>query len=132
MKNFVLSALTVLFALTTGLRAQDSAIVAHVDHEFVAAGKTFPAGTYRFVPDVNFQFLTVRNNDGGASAFVIPMIFESTSAEHEHLTLERVAGVSYLSEIATPVGVYTLAVPRVSTRLAKQKEQDVTSSAGTN
>lgn len=135
MKKFVLSALTItcLFALTTGLRAQDGAIVAHVDQEFVAAGTTFPAGTYRFTSDSpGSRFVSIRNLDEVSTAYVLPMTFEGTAAEQAHLTLQRVDGVSYLSEIATPLGVYTLASPRALTKLAKAKERDAISSSGTN
>jgi hypothetical protein len=134
MKKSVLSALalTGLLALTTGLRADDRSIVANVDHEFVAAGKTFPAGTYSFGADFGSQYLTIRSNDGHGSALVLLMIFDGTAPEQEHLTFQRVAGANYLTEIATPSGVYTLAPPRVSTRVAKEKEHEAMSSAGTN
>jgi hypothetical protein len=134
MKKFVLSALTItcLFALTTGLRADDSAIVAHVDQEFVAAGKTFPAGTYKFAPEsVGSRFLTIRNLEGD-SAFVLPMIFDGAAPQHAHLTLQQMGGVNYLSEIATPLGVYTLAQPRALNKLAKAKNHDAMSASGTN
>ena len=135
MKKFVLSALTVacLFALTTGLRADDGAIVAHVDQEFVAAGKTLPRGTYRFAPDFpGSRFVTIHRMDGDSTVFVLSMIFDGAAPERAHLTLQRVEGVSYLSEIATPFGVYTLAPPRALAKFAKVKERDALSSSGTN
>ena len=135
MKKFVLSALTItcLFALTTGLRAQDGAVVAHVDREFVASGKTFSGGTYRFVPDSpGSRFVSIRNVEGDSSAIVLSMIFEGATPDHAHLTLQQVDGVTYLSSIATPFGTYTLASPRALTKLAKAKEHDSMSSTGTN
>jgi hypothetical protein len=136
MKKFILSALTVacLFALTTGLRADDGAIVARLDQDFVVAGKTFPAGTYRFAPDSpGSRFVTIRGVDGDSTAVALSIVFDGTSAEHAHLTLQEVQGVNYLSEIATPLGVYTLAAPRSLTKFAKEKEHDsMMSSTGTN
>lgn len=135
MKQFILSALTLacLFALPTGLRADDGAVVAHVDQEFVAAGKTFPAGTYRFAPNgPGSRFVTIQNLDGDSTALALSMIFDGAAPDHAHLTLKQVDGVSYLSEIATPFGVYTLAAPRVLTKIAKTKEHDAMSSFGTN
>lgn len=133
MKKFVLTALALagLLALATGLRADDRDLVAHIDHEFVAAGQTFPAGTYRFVPESTSQFLTIRSN-GRASVFVIPMVFEGSAQGLEHVAFQRLGGVNYLSEVATPFGVYTLAVPRESTRLARGKAHGATSSAVEN
>jgi hypothetical protein len=135
MKKFVLFALTLtcLFALTTGLRAEEAAIVAHVDQEFVAGGATFPAGTYRFDPDTpGSRFVTIRNLDGDSSAIALAMIFDGAAPDHVHLTLKQADGVSYLSEIATPLGVYTLAVPRPLTKFAKAKERDGMSASGSN
>jgi len=60
------------------------------------------------------------------------VIFDGAAPERAHLTLQRVEGVSYLSEIATPSGVYTLAPPRVLTKFAKVKAADAVSSSGTN
>jgi len=135
MTKFVFSALaiTLLLALATGLRADDGAIVAHVDQEFVAAGKTLPPGTYRFAPDFpGSRFVTIRSMDGESTIFVLSVIFDGAAPERAHLTLQRVEGVSYLSEIATPSGVYTLAPPRVLTKFAKVKAADAVSSSGTN
>ncbi len=136
MKKFVLSALTVvcLFALTTGLRADDGAIVARLDQDFVVAGKTFPAGTYRFAPDSpGSRFVTIRNAEGDSTAVALSIVFDGTTAQPSHLTLREVQGVNYLSEIATPLGVYTLAAPRPLTKSAREKESDsMLSSTGTN
>lgn len=135
MKKFVLSALTItcLFALTTGLRAQDGVVVAQVDREFVAAGKTFPAGTYRFATDSpSTRFLSIHNVGDVTTAYVIPMSFEGATPDHAHLVFKQVDGVNYLSSIATPLGTYNLASPRALTKVAKAKEHDAMSSSGTN
>lgn len=135
MKKFVLSALTItcLFALTTGLRADDSAIVAHMDQEFVAAGQTFSPGTYRFSSDsAGSPFVTIRNVDGNSAAIVLSIVFDGSPIGHEHVTFQRVGDVNYLSEIATQLGVYTLAQPRGLNKLAKAKNHDAMSASGTN
>jgi hypothetical protein len=135
MKKFVLSALTLacLFVLTTGLRADDGAIVAHVDQEFVVAGQTFPAGTYRFAPDSpSSRFVTISNKEGDSTAIVLPIMFDGAAPEHSRLLLQQVDGRNYLSEIATPLGVYTLAPPQALTKFAKAKEHEAMSASGTN
>ncbi len=135
MKKYVLSALTLasVFALTTGLRADDGTVIAHVDQEFVAAGKTFPAGTYKFVLDLpGSRTLTIRGDQADAGAMLLPMTFDGAAVEQAHVTFQRVGDVNYLSEIATPIGVYTLAPPRALTKLAKAKDHDAMSPSGTN
>jgi len=136
MKKYALIATTVtcLFALTTGLRADDGVIVAHVDQEFVAAGKTFSAGTYRFAPELESGFVAIRNLDGRDSTTMLLPMFEgaASAGEHSHLTFQRVEGTSYLSQIATRRGVYSLASPKASTKLVKAKERDRMSASGTN
>jgi len=134
MKSIILSALTLacILTLATGLHAEDGYIVAHVDQEFVAAGKTFPAGTYTFFTDLQSRSLMIRNSEGNASAFVVATSFDGRTPDHAYLRLERIDGVSYLSEIATPLGVYTLASPHVQMKEAKAKQRDTFSSAGTN
>ena len=134
MKKLVFCVLTLacLSALATGLRADDGAIVANVDQDFVAAGKTFPAGTYRFAPDSpGSGFVTIRNQEGDSTAVVLPIVYDSSAPKRAHLLLRRVDGVNYLSEIATPLGVYTLASPRAS-KVEEAKEHAAMSSAGTN
>lgn len=135
MKKYVLIALTFtcLFALTTGLRAEDGIIVAHVDQEFVVAGQRFSAGTYRFAPDFpESGYVTMRNLDKESTTLLLPMILDSSAPVRSHLLLERVDGVSYLSEIATPRGVYTLTSGRELNKLAKEKERNRLSQSGTN
>jgi len=135
MKKLVLTALTItcLFALTTGLRADDDAIVAHIDQDFVAAGATFPAGTYRLAPEsAGSRFVIIRNATGDSTAIVLPMIFDGAAPDHAHLTFQQVGGVNYLREIATPLGVFTLPAPRALTKYARTKDRDAMSSTGTN
>ena len=134
MKKLVFCALTLacLSALATGLRADDGAIVANVDQDFVAAGKTFPAGTYRFAPDSpGSRFVTIRNHEGDSTAVVLPIVYDASAPQRAHLLLRRVDGVNYLSEIATPLGVFTLATTRKLEQI-EAKDRDAMSSTGTN
>lgn len=135
MKKYALIALTLtcVFAFATGLRADDGIIVAHVDQEFVVAGKTFSPGTYRFAPEFpGSGYVTMRNIEGDSAAMLLPMIFEHAASKHSHLILQRVDGVSYLSQVATPRGVYTLTSREALNKLAKSKEQDRLAQSGTN
>jgi hypothetical protein len=130
----VLLALIGLFALNAGARAQEEGkVVAKVPYEFVAGGKTLPAGTYtitRVSPET--RILEIRSNETFQdSAFLLP-ISSDAAVDHAELTLESVGDTYYLSRVATSAGVYTLPTPKAATTAAKVKHRDAMSSAGTN
>jgi hypothetical protein len=130
----VLLVLIGLFALSAGARAQEEGkVVAKVPYEFVAGGKTLPAGTYRITrvsPET--RILEIRSNETFQdSAFLLP-ISSDWAVDHAELTLESVGDTYYLSRVATSAGVYTLPTPKAATTAAKVKHRDAMSSAGTN
>jgi len=134
MKKLVATALTLVFisALTTAMSAEEGTIVTRLDHDFVVAGATLPAGTYRFTRDIpGSQFFTIRSSDGHPAAFVLPMTFEAAARDRAHLTLLQIGGVTYLRQITTPRGVYTLVSPRATKPIGTNKCEAM-SSAGTN
>jgi hypothetical protein len=118
MKKYFLSALitlTSLFALAGGARAEPGYVVVHIQQDFVAGGKALPAGTYRVYQDLpgTGQALVLLGDAAGASAILIPTMHVASSPERLRVKLTRVANVYYLSEVATELGVYTLAAPKI-------------------
>jgi hypothetical protein len=131
----VLLALIGLFGLSAGAHAQEEGkVVAKIAYEFVAGGKTLPAGTYtitRVSPETQ-PTLQIRNQETlQDSAFLLP-ISSDAAVDHAGLSLERVGDTYYLSRVATTAGVYTLPMPKAATTAAKVKQHDAMPSAGTN
>ena len=131
----VVLTLTCLLGLGIGAHAQDAGrIVVKVPFEFVAGGKTLPAGTYtigRLSPAIH-PALLIDNKDTGAFAVVLPSVPDGDSAGQTELSFERVGDKVFLSKVGTPAGVYTILTPRATTRLAQMKAYGATSSSGTN
>jgi hypothetical protein len=103
--------ITGLFAMTTGAWAEAN-VVANINHDFVAGGKTHSAGTYT-VYRVSPEAMILRSEETGASTFLLPSMHEEALPGHEiKVKLIEAGGVYYLSEIATDVKVYTLPAPQ--------------------
>jgi hypothetical protein len=131
----VVLTMTCLFGLGISAHAQDtSGVVVKVPFEFVAGGKTLPAGTYsvgRLSPAIP-SALIIDSKDNGAFALVLPIILDGDSAGHAELSFERVGDKYFLSKVGTPAGVYTIPTPRAMTKLAQMNDHGITSSSGTN
>ena len=129
----VVLTMTCLLGLGISARAQDaSGVVVNVPFEFVAGGKTLPAGTYsvgRLSPGIH-PSLIIDSKDNGAFALVLPIVPDGDSAGRTELSFERAGGKYFLSKVATPAGVYTLLTQRAMTRLAQMNDHGVTSSSG--
>ena len=137
MKKYLLGALitlTGLFALATGAQAGTGDVVVHIKQDFVAGGKAFPAGTYKVLQDDTGtgQVLILRGEQPGESAFLVANTHDSSLPKQPEVKLTRVGEVYYLSEVATELGVYTLAEPSVVTRTAKTTDQTTMSPSGSN
>jgi len=127
--------MTCLLGLGIGAHAQDAGrVVVKVPFEFVAGGKTLPAGTYtigRLSPAIH-PALIIDNKDTGAFAIVLPTVPDGDSAAQAELSFERVGDKVFLSKVGTPAGVYTILTPRAATKLAQMNDHGGTSSSGTN
>jgi hypothetical protein len=137
MKKYLLGALITLaglFALVAGAQAETGDVLVHIKQDFIAGGKAFPAGTYKILQGVPWtaHALILRGEQPGASALLIPTTHDGSSPERLEMKLTRVGEVYYLSEVATDLGVYTLARPQVVTRTAKAKDRGTKSSSGSN
>ena len=138
MKKYLLSAiimLTGLFALATGAEAGTGDIVIKINQDFMAGGKAFPAGTYKVTRDFpgTNQALILRGEQPGESVFLLPAARDTTSSvQRPEVQLTRVGDAYYLTEVATELGVYSLALPRAEARTAKATDQGSASSPGSN
>ena len=104
-------ALAGLLAVTPAAVAQD--LVVHIQQEFVAGGKTLPAGDYTITKNIGGggQVLMLRGTRSGAVAFLVPVTQESPVEGRNQVTLLRDGDALYLQEIASDRGVFTLAAP---------------------
>ena len=112
-------------------------IVVTIPFEFVVAGKTLPAGTYRVnrVADDKWDGLIFRNFENRAAAIVRPIAVESASADKATVSFEKAGGEHFLSKIQTGDNVFTIPVSRAAIQLASGKSHTNTasgSSAGTD
>jgi len=125
--------LTCLLGLGISARAQDTeGVRVNVPFEFVAGGKTLPAGTY------TIGRLSVETSSGisilssGHGAFALPIAVDGPPVEQPKLSFEHVGDKYFLSEAATPGGIYTFAAPTAMVMLAQKKEHSTVSSSGGN
>ncbi|MBZ5649349.1 MAG: hypothetical protein LAO18_02560 [Acidobacteriia bacterium] len=137
MKKYLFSALVTfagLFALAASAQAQTGDVLVQIKQDFTAGGKAFPAGTYKVLQSFpgTAQTLVLRNQESGGSAFLIPTAHDALSSKQPEVKLTRVGDVYYLTEVATELGVYTLAPARVETRTAKATDRGVMSPSGSN
>ena len=137
MKKFLLGALitlTGLFALASAAHAQTGGVVLHINQDFIAGGKALPGGTYRISQDLSGsgKTLLLRGDQPGALAVLLPITQDAVSSNRLQAKLTRVGDVYYLSQVGTDLGVYTLPAPPIVTRMAKARDLDRTSSAGSN
>jgi hypothetical protein len=133
--------LTVLFTLISflglgiGARAQDAEIViANVPHDFVAGGRVLPTGTYKISRVVlpGSSELLVRNYDTAAGVYVLPTEFRDAPGKHAQLSLLSVGGKYFLNKIQTSNGIYTIAIPHSTTKLAQTEQHEGIFASGSN
>jgi len=111
----ILMGLAVFAGLSITAKAQVlDQIVVTIPFEFVIAGKTLPAGTYRAnrLSNDRWEGLILSSSKNRASIMVHPVTVKSAPADKVHVDFERVGGQYFLSKIATADNVFTIAVPR--------------------
>jgi hypothetical protein len=132
---------TVLFALVCmlgfGLEAraqEEDTVVANVPYDFVVGSQVLPAGTYavsRVEVTTGSRDLKIVSYQTGASALFIPTVFDDVQIGHAQLSFEHAGDRYFLSGIETPIGTYSIAVPRSAITLARM-EQHSSSASGSN
>ena len=107
-------------------------IVVNIPYEFVVAGKTLPAGTYRVnrAPNSIERLLVFSSFDNGTSVIVLATDVENIPADKAQISLEQVEGQYFLSKIETADHVFNIPVSRSAIMEAAAKSHRGTSAAG--
>jgi hypothetical protein len=125
--------LTCLLGVGISAHAQDTeGVRVKVPFEFVAGGKTLPAGTYTLSRLSLEPYSGIAISSYGHGALVIPIAVDGTPAEQPKLSFEHVGGKYFLTEADTAGGVYSFALPKAMVAMAQAKDQGSVSSGGSN
>ena len=121
----------------SGMAARGQAvdqIVVKIPYEFVVAGKTLPAGSYRVdrVSDKNERALVLSSFENHASTVVVPTQDEVSKAEKSSVSFEQVGGKYFLSEIKTADHLFTVRVSRSEIMEASAKSHSGASPSGSS
>jgi hypothetical protein len=134
----VLSAFFGLAALAAATRANEpDQIIVNVPYEFVVAGKTLPAGTYRVkrADDHDSRVLAITSFENRDGALLLSSDISPTREGKPTLIFERVGDQYFLSKIETADHIFTLPVSTKATQvvaLKKQTSPSASSSSGSN
>jgi hypothetical protein len=131
----ILIALIGLAGLGTAAKGQViDQIVVHIPYEFVAAGKTLPAGTYRVnrVSGANEEALILSSFENGAGAIILSAQVENSSADKAQVTFEQVGSQHFLSKIETADHLFTFPISRSAILEAAAKSPSGTSAPGSS
>lgn len=141
MKKHCVRILSVFFglaalAVTVKGQAVDQ-IVVKIPYEFVVAGKTLPAGTYRInrVTDRNEKALAISSFENHAVVLVSSEIVDQNRAEQPVVGFQQVGDQHFLSKIVTAEHVFTVPVSRSAVLEASMKSHggpSESSSSGSN
>jgi hypothetical protein len=109
-------------------------IVVTIPFEFVVAGKTLPAGTYRVnrVSDDKWDGLVFRSFETRAGVIVRPTEVQSASADQAKVSFEKAGDEHFLSKIQTGDNVFTIPVSREAILLASGKSHTNTASGSSS
>jgi hypothetical protein len=115
--------LALIGVLGLGMAAQANSrrvITVDMPNEFVASGKTLPAGTYtlRAVSDVPGDGLILNSFDNRVGVIVHPIETEEVQTNKSNVSFQRVGDQLFLNRIQTADVAYTLSVPHAATLLA--------------
>ena len=125
--------LTSLCGLGVGARAETHReVTVKIPYEFVADGRTLPAGTYTVsrLSDDRLAGLSIVSYEQRSGVLVLTNQFESRPGDAAKARFERVGDMYYLSSIETLDGVYTVFLPHSISVLARSKHGGGTSASG--
>ena len=125
--------LTSLCGLVVGARAETHReVTVKIPYEFVAGGRTLPAGTYTVsrLSDDRRAGLSIVSYEQQSGVLVLTNQFENRPADDAKVRFERVGDMYYLSSIETLDGVYTVSLPHSISVLARSKHGGGTSAPG--
>ncbi|HWO36927.1 MAG TPA: hypothetical protein VNO32_49750 [Candidatus Acidoferrum sp.] len=109
-------------------------ILVNIPYEFVVAGKTLPAGTYRVnrLSDADHETLILSSVESRARVMVLSTSVESTQADKPEVSFEHVGGQHFLSKIETADHVFTIPVSRSEILEAAARSHSGTSASGSS
>jgi len=89
-------------------------LVVTLPFDFVAGGKTLPAGTYTVstFTDDKYDGLLLSNYDARASVFVRPSEIDSAASSKPEVSFEQAGDQHFLSTIRTVHDIYNIPVSR--------------------
>jgi hypothetical protein len=135
MKNYagILVAVVFSLGLSGAARAatQDDVVV-KLPFEFVAGGKTLPAGTYvvRHLSDESSGPLILTNRDNGSSVFVLPHVSDHASDDKPQVSFKQVGDQYFLSTIQTTFDIYQIPISHSAIVVAEAKVRNSGMSSG--
>jgi hypothetical protein len=118
MKHFCIRILSAVFGLAAlAITAKGQAVdqlVVNIPYEFVVAGKTLPAGTYRVsrINDKDERQLIISSFENREAVMVISNEVSPIHTETPSLSFEQAGGEYFLSKIATAEHVFTIPVSK--------------------
>jgi hypothetical protein len=130
----ILIALIVVAGLGVTARAQaPDQILVNIPYEFVVAGKTLPAGTYRVNPVSNndHEASVLSSFESRATVMVLSSSIESTQVSRPEVSFEQAGSQHFLSKIETADHVFTIPVSRSEILEAVARSHSGTSVSGT-
>jgi hypothetical protein len=135
MKKYFVRLVTAVFgfaSLAVGARAQVSdQLIVNIPYEFVVAGKTLQAGTYRVNRVTGSEReLVLSSVENRASALLVPSEVEDARAIKPGLTFQEIAGQHFLSKIETGEHVFAISVSRSAVQEAAMRAQQGSTGSG--
>jgi len=106
-------------------------IVVNIPYEFVVAGKTLPAGTYRVnrATDIDAKVLILSNFEGRTSVIIVPTEAESHTGKAE-VSFEQVGDEHFLSKVETEEHSFTIPISR--SEILEARSHSGTSESGSS
>jgi hypothetical protein len=136
MKKYLVRIATAAFALAAlaaGAKALASdQLIVNIPYEFVAAGKTLPAGTYRVnrLDDASGSQLVLSSYENRVGVVVVSTEREDARGDKPSFTFQEIGGQHFLSRIETAEHIFTIPVSKSAVLEAAIKSpQRSTSSA---
>jgi hypothetical protein len=141
MKTIVVRLFTAILALG-GLAVASKAqvvvqladqVVVKIPYEFVAAGKTLPAGTYKInrISDIKQNELVISGFENRTGALVISTVVEDAHSEQPKISFQVVGDQHFLSKIQTAEHIFTIPVSASAVPLVA-KRKNAPSTSGTS
>jgi hypothetical protein len=127
---FVLAMIVFAGLGATAHAEEEGSIIAQIPFEFVAAGKTLPAGTYTVSRGSSGSELLISSRDNGV--FVIPVVLDSTPVDNPLVTFDKVSDTYLLREVTTPLGTFIIDTQREESKLTQAKQHDGMTSSGSH